>query len=152
MERGHGAQTVALDEKDETILRLLEQDGRTTLAQLAQAASLSVSATQSRVQKLERRGVIEGYKAIVNHERSGRPVLAFVEVTALDYSEEQRIPETLKGIDGIVSCDAVSGTPNFLLVVRAADARGLDDLLTTIHRAAPVSTETMVVLRRYFAR
>ena len=46
----------AIDETDQRILTMLEADGRATLAQLAQATGLSVSAAQSRVQKLEKRG------------------------------------------------------------------------------------------------
>ena len=67
----HGSDACALDDKDRIILESLEHDGRMTLAQLATAASLSVSATQSRVQKLEHKGVITGYKAILDHEKSG---------------------------------------------------------------------------------
>ena len=50
----------AIDETDQRILTMLEADGRATLAQLAQATGLSVSAAQSRVQKLEKRGIIKG--------------------------------------------------------------------------------------------
>lgn len=49
----------AIDETDQRILTMLEADGRATLAQLAQATGLSVSAAQSRVQKLEKRGIIK---------------------------------------------------------------------------------------------
>ncbi|MEE1295790.1 MAG: Lrp/AsnC family transcriptional regulator [Bifidobacterium sp.] len=140
-----------LDEKDDIILAELERDGRATLAQLAHAANLSVSATQSRVQKLERHGVIEGYKAIVNHDKGTDPVRAFVTVTPLDYTQEQLIPERLDGVRGILSCDAVSGSPSYMLTVRVADSHQLEDLLTTIHTLVPVSTETTIVLRRYFS-
>lgn len=50
------------DDIDETILSMLEKDGRATLSQLSDATGLSISAVQSRVQKLERRNVILGYK------------------------------------------------------------------------------------------
>lgn len=53
----HEADACVLDSKDRIILDSLEHDGRMTLAQLAAATSLSVSATQSRVQKLEHKGV-----------------------------------------------------------------------------------------------
>ena len=59
----------AIDETDQRILTMLEADGRATLAQLAQATGLSVSAAQSRVQKLEKRGIIKGYKAIIDQEQ-----------------------------------------------------------------------------------
>lgn len=63
----------AIDETDQRILTMLEADGRATLAQLAQATGLSVSAAQSRVQKLEKRGIIKGYKAIIDQEQRGLP-------------------------------------------------------------------------------
>ena len=73
----------AIDETDQRILTMLEADGRATLAQLAQATGLSVSAAQSRVQKLEKRGIIKGYKAIIDQEQRGLPISAFVNVTPL---------------------------------------------------------------------
>ena len=93
----------AIDETDQRILTMLEADGRATLAQLAQATGLSVSAAQSRVQKLEKRGIIKGYKAIIDQEQRGLPISAFVNVTPLDYSAESSIPDKLNNIDGIVS-------------------------------------------------
>ena len=65
------ARTVAsqLDATDGVILDMLEKDGRATLSHLSEATGLSVSAVQSRVQKLERRGVIRGYKAVIDDER-----------------------------------------------------------------------------------
>ena len=148
----HGSDACALDDKDRIILESLEHDGRMTLAQLATAASLSVSATQSRVQKLEHKGVITGYKAILDHEKSGQPVSAYISLTPLDYTEASLIPDRLRDVDGIISCDAVSGSSSYLLMVRVASTRKLETLLNTIHAAVPVSTDTMMVLRRYFAK
>lgn len=59
------------DDIDETILSMLEKDGRATLSQLSDATGLSISAVQSRVQKLERRNVILGYKAVIDDEKRG---------------------------------------------------------------------------------
>lgn len=141
-----------MDEADGRILDLLERDGRATLAQLAEAAGLSVSAVQSRVQKLEKKGVIEGYRAVVDPERRGLPIGAFVAVTPLDYAQEALIPEKLRDIPGIVSCDSIAGAPSFMLVVRVASPGKLEELLNLIHRTVPVSTETTMILKRYFAK
>ena len=139
----------AIDETDQRILTMLEADGRATLAQLAQATGLSVSAAQSRVQKLEKRGIIKGYKAIIDQEQRGLPISAFVNVTPLDYSSS--IPDKLNNIDGIVSCYSVAGAPSFVLVVRVASPTALEELLNLIHRTVPVSTETTMILQTYFA-
>ena len=119
----------AIDETDQRILTMLEADGRATLAQLAQATGLSVSAAQSR----------------------GLPISAFVNVTPLDYSAESSIPDKLNNIDGIVSCYSVAGAPSFVLVVRVASPTALEELLNLIHRTVPVSTETTMILQTYFA-
>ena len=141
-----------MDTVDGKILDLLEADGRATLSELAAATGLSVSAVQSRVQKLEKRGVIGGYKAVVDPEKRGLEIGAFVAVTPLDYAQEALIPEKLKDIDGFVSCDSIAGAPSFMLTVRVASPGKLEELLNLIHRTVPVSTETTMILKRYFSK
>ena len=142
------ARTVAsqLDATDGVILDMLEKDGRATLSHLSE------SAVQSRVQKLERRGVIRGYKAVIDDERRGLAVNAYIAVTPIDYSQEAEIPDKLKNIDGIMSCDSVAGSPSFMLTVRVESPSKLEELLNLIHRTVSVSTETTIVLQRYFAK
>ena len=159
------ARTVAsqLDATDGVILDMLEKDGRATLSHLSEATGLSVSAVQSRVQKLERRGVIRGYKAVIDDERRGYKAVidderrglavnAYIAVTPIDYSQEAEIPDKLKNIDGIMSCDSVAGSPSFMLTVRVESPSKLEELLNLIHRTVSVSTETTIVLQRYFAK
>ena len=140
----------AIDETDQRILTMLEADGRATLAQLAQATGLSVSAAQSRVQKLEKRGVIKGYRAVLDYELCGLPISAFVSVTPLDYSQEADIPGKLHELEGVVSCYSIAGAPSFMLVVRVSSPSKLEELLNRIHRTVPVSTESTVILQTYF--
>lgn len=144
------ARTVAsqIDATDGVILDMLEKDGRATLSHLSEATGLSVSA----VQKLERRGVIRGYKAVIDDERRGLAVNAYIAVTPIDYSQEAEIPDKLKNIDGIMSCDSVAGSPSFMLTVRVESPSKLEELLNLIHRTVSVSTETTIVLQRYFAK
>lgn len=144
------ARTVAsqLDATDGVILDMLEKDGRATLSHLSEVTGLSVSAVQSRVQKLERRG----YKAVIDDERRGLAVNAYIAVTPIDYSQEAEIPDKLKNIDGIMSCDSVAGSPSFMLTVRVESPSKLEELLNLIHRTVSVSTETTIVLQRYFAK
>lgn len=139
-----------MDETDLKIVGLLEADGRATLAELSGATGLSVSAVQSRVQKLERRGVIRGYRAVIDDDARGLPIGAFVAVTPLDYSEEASIPERLRGIPGIRSCHSVAGEPSFVLEVRVSSPAALEELLNLIHRTVPVSTRSTIVLQTYF--
>ena len=67
-----------LDDIDRTLVRELVADGRATLAHLAASAGLSVSAVQSRVRRLETRGVVTGYQARIDPEAVGNMLSAFV--------------------------------------------------------------------------
>lgn len=138
------------DGVDETILLTLLSDGRATLATLAGATGLSTSAVQARLQRLEKRGAIAGYRAVVDWDAMGLPVTAFVSVTPQDYAHQEQIPELLRSLDGVFSCYSIAGAPSYLLRVRTASLGALEDLINTIHLVVPVSTETTMVLRAYF--
>lgn len=101
------ARTVAsqLDATDGVILDMLEKDGRATLSHLSEATGLSVSAVQSRVQKLERRGVIRGYKAVIDDERRGLAVNAYIAVTPIDTPRKPRFQTSSK--TSTASCPAI---------------------------------------------
>ncbi|WP_166850300.1 Lrp/AsnC family transcriptional regulator [Isoptericola sp. BMS4] len=139
-----------LDGVDRTIVQALRADGRATLATLAEASGLSQSAVQARVRKLEARGVITGYRAVVDPETVGLPITAYVEITPLDQSQADDAPERLRDIEGIEACWSVAGASNYLLLVRVPSPSALEDLLGRIRREAGVSTRSTIVLRTYF--
>ena len=139
-----------LDEVDRSLVQALREDGRATLAALGLRTGLSQSAVQARVRKLEGRGVIAGYRAVVDPAVVGLPITAFVEITPLDQSQEDDAPERLRDLPGIEACYSVAGNANYLLLVRVPSPRALEDLLGTIRRAASVSTRSTIVLHTYF--
>ncbi|MGU3500159.1 Lrp/AsnC family transcriptional regulator [Mycobacterium sp. C31M] len=139
-----------LDEIDRLLVRELVADGRATLAHLAAAAGLSVSAVQSRVRRLESREVILGYTARVNPETVGRMLSAFVAITPLDPSQPDDAPSRLRHIDEIESCHSVAGEESYVLLVRVASARALEDLLQRIRTAANVRTRSTIILQTFY--
>lgn len=139
-----------LDEIDRLLVRELVADGRATLAHLAVAAGLSVSAVQSRVRRLESREVILGYTARVNPETVGRMLSAFVAITPLDPSQPDDAPSRLRHIDEIESCHSVAGEESYVLLVRVASARALEDLLQRIRTAANVRTRSTIILQTFY--
>ena len=92
------------DEADSVIVAELRRDGRATLSDLAKATSLSPSSVQSRIRKLERRGVLIGDRVQIDYHKAGLPISAFVSVLPLDYSEESEIPDRLRELEGVMSC------------------------------------------------
>ena len=139
-----------LDDIDRALVRQLVADGRATLAQLAGTAGLSVSAVQSRVRRLEARGVVSGYSARINPEAVGQMLSAFVAITPLDPSLPDDAPARLEHIDAIVACHSVAGEESYILLVRVSSARALEDLLQQIRSAANVRTRSTIILQTFY--
>lgn len=140
-----------LDEVDRILVRELVADGRATLAELAASARLSVSAVQSRVRRLEARGVISGYAARIDPEAVGHLLSAFVAITPLDPSQPDDAPARLEHIEEIESCHSVAGEESYVLLVRVPSARALEDLLQRIRTAANVRTRSTIILNTFYA-
>ncbi len=138
------------DEADAAIVRVMATDGRATLAQLSREAGLSVSAVQSRLRKLESRGVITGYRAVIDPEAVGKPLAAIVEITPLDPAQADDAPERLAHLDAIEACHSVAGEASYILFVRVATPRALEELIRDIRQAANVRTRTTVVLQTFY--
>lgn len=138
------------DAADAAIVTELAVNARATLAELAAAAGLSVSATQARVRRLETRGVISGYRAVIEPEAVGKPLAAFVEITPLDPGQPDIAPELIAHLDEIEACHSIAGDAAYMLFVRVATPRDLERLIRDIRSAAAVNTRTTVVLQTFF--
>nr|WP_314841043.1 winged helix-turn-helix transcriptional regulator [uncultured Microbacterium sp.] len=138
------------DSVDRAILSAISRDGRATLSQLSDAVGLSVSAVQSRLRRLETRGVITGYRAILDPELVGAPLSAFIEITPLDPAQPDNAPELLEHLAAIEACHSIAGDASYMLFVRVASPRALEELVRDIRLAANVSTRTTVVLQTYY--
>jgi len=139
-----------LDEIDRILVRELVADGRATLAHLAAIAGLSVSAVQSRVRRLESRGVVTGYRAKIDPEAVGNMLSAFVAITPLDPSQPDDAPHRLEHIEAIESCHSVAGEESYVLLVRVRSSRALEDLLQQIRTAANVRTRSTIILQTFY--
>ncbi|MEV8264971.1 Lrp/AsnC family transcriptional regulator [Microbacterium sp. NPDC077057] len=138
------------DSVDRAILATISRDGRATLSQLSEAVGLSVSAVQSRLRRLETRGVITGYRAILDPEQAGTPLSAFIEITPLDPAQPDNAPELLEHLDAIEACHSIAGDASYMLFVRVPTPRDLEQLVRDVRLAANVSTRTTVVLQTYY--
>lgn len=139
-----------LDDVDRILVRELARDGRATLSYLAARAGLSVSAVQTRVRRLESRGVLTGYAARVNPESVGQLLSAFVAITPLDLSRPDEAPALLGQIDGVEACYSVAGEESYVLLVRVPSPRALEELLQRIRITANVRTRSTVILQTFY--
>ena len=139
-----------MEELDRQIVGHLAGDGRMSFTDLGKATGLSTSAVHQRVRRLEQRGVIRGYRAIVDPEALGLPLTAFVSIKAVDPAAEDDAPQRLTGIPSIEACYSVAGDEAYILKVRVSSPQALEALLAEIRAAAGVSTRTTVVLSTPF--
>ncbi|WP_338747672.1 Lrp/AsnC family transcriptional regulator [Janibacter alittae] len=135
-----------MEAADRRIIDLLLQDGRMSFTDLGKAVGLSTSAAHQRVRRLEERGVISGYAAVVDPAALGTPLTAFVAVAPLDPRDPDDIPDRLRGIEEIDACYSVAGDSNYMLRVRVGTPQALEELLATVRAAGHVSTRTTIVL------
>ena len=138
--------TLAVEATDRLILSLLATDGRMSFTDLGKSTGLSTSAVHQRVKRLESRGLIQGYAALVDHEQLGRPLTAFISITPIDSSKPDDYPDRLVAIPEIESCWSVAGEESYILKIRVATPRALEDLLGRVRAAANVTTRTTIVL------
>jgi len=119
----------AIDEKDARILELLQADGRVTNVELARAVELTPSATLERVRKLEERGLIKGYMALLDPHALGLGLVAFIFVRVDERDDvvgrSEKTAEALAGLPSVQEVHHLAGEDCFLVKVRARDT---DDL------------------------
>ncbi|HEY9409354.1 MAG TPA: Lrp/AsnC family transcriptional regulator [Jiangellaceae bacterium] len=135
-----------MEEIDQQIVALLTRDGRMSYTDLGKATGLSTSAVHQRVRRLEERGVIRGYAAVIDHEALGLPLSAFISIKPIDPSQPDDSPDRLAHIREIEACYSVAGDENYILKIRVAKPLDLEDLLARIRTSANVSTHTTIVL------
>jgi Lrp/AsnC family leucine-responsive transcriptional regulator len=143
----------ALDTIDRRLLALLSEDGRRSYADLAQAVGLSAPSVYARVKKLEDRGVIRQYTIATSPEQLGYGIAALVAVRQLPGFHWERLEAAFHALPAVEACYSVTGDDSYVLLVRVADARSLEDLLREIGCVEGVSsTRTMLILSTTFER
>jgi Lrp/AsnC family transcriptional regulator, leucine-responsive regulatory protein len=119
-----------IDATDRKIIGELTSDGRVSLAELGRRVNLSSPAVAERVQRLERSGVITGYRAEIDPRALGYPLTAIVRVKPAA-GQLPRIPELALEIPEVSECHRITGEDCFFLKVHL---RSIDDLSAVLDR------------------
>jgi Lrp/AsnC family transcriptional regulator, leucine-responsive regulatory protein len=139
---------IELDERDRAILRILQDDGRITNADLAESVNLSPSACLRRVKHLEDSGIIAKYCMVLEPKLAGFPGMAFVSVTldqlghdALESFEKQVLiyPE-------ILECHLLAGAHDYLVRVMYRDSADFERIHKQILTKLPGVTRVQSTL------
>ncbi len=137
-----------IDEIDGSILAILQYNARTSQAELSKAVGLAPSAVLERLRKLEAKGIIRDYVALIDPHVVDRGLLAFVAVRTSEHGPDMPSAIELGKIPEVLEVHHVAGDDCYLLKVRTRDAEHLGQLLRQQIAPTPnvISTRTTIVL------
>jgi Lrp/AsnC family leucine-responsive transcriptional regulator len=130
LSRAQGANLPRIDATDRKIIGELTTDGRVSFAELGRRVSLSSPAVAERVQRLERAGVITGYRAEIDPRTLGYQLTAIVRIKPAP-GQLPRIPELAAQIPEIGECHRITGEDCFYLKIHL---RSIDELSAVLDR------------------
>lgn len=112
-----------IDQINARILRELTRDGRLSNVDLADKVALSPSACLRRVQELERKGIISGYRAVLNSQAMGINFIAYVLVGLSSHTKESQLgfEQAIASAPEVRECHNITGTVEYLLRIEARD-------------------------------
>ncbi len=133
---------------DVKALKLLMRNGRASWAELGHLLGLSAPSAADRVRKLEQRGVIRGYAALVDPASVGYPLTAYVSVSLASHRNRAAFLRAISKMDQVVECHHVACEDDYLLKVRCRGTQDLDHLLATQlkDKLGVARTRTTIVL------
>ncbi len=121
-----------LDKIDHQLILLLQADSSRTIKQLAAELNLTSTPIYERIKRLEKTGVIEGYRAEINAAHVGKELMVFSHVSLKEHSKEYLLNFETKiaGLTEVIECYHVSGEHDYLLKVLVANMKGYREFLT----------------------
>jgi Lrp/AsnC family transcriptional regulator, leucine-responsive regulatory protein len=141
-----------LDDVNLRLLQMLQQDPRLSMSELARRVSMSAPAVTERVQRLERTGVIAGYRLDLDPRALGLPIAAYVRVRP-GPRQLEKIAELAANTPQVTECHRITGEDCFLLKVQVAAVDQLESILdrflsygqttTSIVQSSPVAPRSL---------
>ncbi len=141
-----------LDKKSLKILKILQEKARIPNTEVSRLVGLAPSAVLERIRKMEAQGIIDGYEVRLNPERFSRNLVAFIQVFSTGAEDTNHgLGNSLGAIEEIQEVHYIAGDDCYLVKLRVADTRELNDMLRNkIQSLDEVSsTKTLAVLETY---
>ncbi len=137
-----------LDQKDKIILKILQENARTSNAEIARHMGMTASAIYERVKKLEKAGIVKNYEARLEPAVLGLNLLAIVLISLYDLTKMRDTGKVLAGFDKIQEIHYIAGKGSIIAKVRTSGTEDLEKLLDSINLIDNVkNTESTIVLK-----
>jgi Lrp/AsnC family transcriptional regulator, leucine-responsive regulatory protein len=137
-----------MDDTDKKIAALLQDDCFLPQAEIARAVGRVTSSVNERMRKLKEDGIVRAYRADLDPDRVGFPILAFVNVLIDDAANASAFPKRAVKVPEVLELHHVTGDWNFLIKIRARSTADLEHILTAKLKKlrGVVRTNTQIVL------
>ncbi len=142
--------TTGLDETDVMILNQLQTDASLTKADLARQLHLSQPAINQRIKRLEKRGYIQRYVALLDRELLGHDLLCFIQVVMQAHHRDRIgvFRQVVQDMPEVLECHHMTGEFDFLVKVVVPNRKALERLLveklSTIPGVARIQTSMVL--------
>jgi Lrp/AsnC family leucine-responsive transcriptional regulator len=133
---------MSIDDIDLRILDMLQRNGKLSQAKIAGAVGLTTPSVNERIKKMERHGMIRGFVALLDHEKMGFPLTAYVDVALEHPRYEKAFVDDLEKLLGVQECHYLAGEYAYRLKVKAISTASLADFLQ--HRLMTIKGVTSV--------
>ena len=120
-----------IDHYDQAILRVLQNEGKIGIQELAEKVNLSTSPCWRRVKKLEDAGIISDSVALLNPKRLGLTAMAYVHIALLDHRQEtiELLDKFVSAQEQIVECSSITGSNDYVLKIIEKDTESLEKFI-----------------------
>lgn len=129
-----------MDDIDRKILKLLQENARTSLKTIAEKTFLSSPAVSSRIERMEREGIILGYEAQVDPIKLGYHILAFINLNVLP-EDKPKFYAYANEVPNILECSCVTGEYSMLMKVAFPSTKELDIFVGQLQKYGKTSTQ-----------
>ena len=138
-----------MDTNDIKALRLLQHEGRASWSRLGELLGMTGPAAAERVRRLEERGIIRGFTALIDPESVGLALTAFVALSLEKPTHREAFLKRVQALPEIQECHHCTGEDDYLLKVRCRGVSDLDRLINTELKSLPgvLRTRTTIVMR-----
>ncbi len=130
-----------LDDLNRQLLDILQEDGRISYKDLGERIGLTPPAVADRVRKLEEAGVIRGYRALVDYEALGFPLLCIIRMKVPQSNET--IDEKIASIPQVVEANRVTGSDSHVVRARVRNTHGIEELLGDVWKDGDTITNVV---------
>ncbi|MHA2390806.1 MAG: Lrp/AsnC family transcriptional regulator [Promethearchaeota archaeon] len=138
-----------LDEIDKNILRILQENARTSYREIQDKLGISIGTIHNRISKLKTSGVVQGYTLRLNNEKLGYKLTFLIRVN-VDGKHTEEILEDLKNIPEVCSIFHTTGEQSAALICRFKESEDVHNFIRQLNKKEHITrTNSNMVLKEY---